>query len=216
MQVADGRLMSGRYAMVDRLLGDRRVGRDYLQSIRLRYGETAVHLPLVQGMSRMFLLLDPPLHTQLRGLMTQACGARQMESMREVASDTATGLIDAFQANGHCDLLTEFAFPLPIAIICRMLDIDAADVTALSHATSALAKVFDPMMTAEELQAMGVAYDQLARYFHGVIARRRSDGGDDLIARFIQAEDNGRRLSEEEIVSDVILLFLPATKPPPT
>ncbi|SON86801.1 hypothetical protein XFF6166_80070 [Xanthomonas citri pv. fuscans] len=62
VQVADGRLMSGRYAMVDRLLGDRRVGRDYLQSIRLRYGETAVHLPLFQGMSRMFLLLNPPLH----------------------------------------------------------------------------------------------------------------------------------------------------------
>lgn len=63
------------------------------------------------------------------------------------------------------------------------------------------------MMTAEELQATNVAYDQLARYFHGVIAQRRSDGGDDLIARFIQAEDNGRRLSEEEIVSNVILLF---------
>ncbi|MBB5768477.1 cytochrome P450 [Xanthomonas euroxanthea] len=207
VQVADGRLMSGRYAVVDRLLGDRRLGRDYLQSIRLRYGEAAVHLPLFQGMSRMFLLLNPPLHTQLRGLMTQAFGARQMESMRKVAGDTAAGLIDAFQANGHCDLLTEFAFPLPIAIICRMLDIDAADATALSHATSALAKVFDPMMTAEELQATSVAYDQLAAYFHDVIAQRRSDGGDDLITRFIQAEDNGRRLSDEEIVSNVILLF---------
>ncbi len=116
-------------------------------------------------------------------------------------------MIDDFQANGHCDLSTEFAFPLPIAIICRMLDIDAADVTALSHATSALANVFDPMMTAEELQATSVAYDQLARYFHGVIAQRRSDGGDDLIARFIKAEDNGRRLSDEEIVSNVILLL---------
>ncbi len=89
MQVAAGRLMSGRYAVVDRLLGDRRVGRDYLQGIRLRYGEAAVHLPLFQGMSRMFLLLNPLLHTQLRALMTQAFGARQMESMREVARDTA-------------------------------------------------------------------------------------------------------------------------------
>lgn len=88
-----------------------------------------------------------------------------------------------------------------------MLDIDAADVTALSHATSVLANVFDSMMTAEELQATSVAYDQLTRYFHGVIAQRRSDGGDDLIARFIKAEDNGRRLSDEELVSNVILLL---------
>ncbi|KQQ80228.1 cytochrome [Xanthomonas sp. Leaf131] len=207
VQVAENRLMSGHYKVVDRLLSDRRLGRDYLDSIRLRYSEAAVQLPLFQGMSRMFLLLNPPMHTQLRGLMTQAFGARQMDAMRQVASDIAAGLIDTFQSDGHCDLLKGFAFPLPIAIICRMLDIDAADVTALSHATSALAKVFDPMMTPVELEATSAAYIQLETYFHNVIEQRRSNGGDDLISRFIQAEEEGRRLSSDEIVSNVILLF---------
>ncbi|UUE97505.1 cytochrome P450 [Xanthomonas hortorum pv. pelargonii] len=207
VQVAERRPMSGHHKVVDSLLSDRRVGRDYLESIRLRYGESAVQLPLFQGMSRMFLLLNPPVHTQLRGLMTQAFGARQMDSMREVARDTAAGLIETFQAKGHSDLLTEFALPLPIAIICRMLDIDAADVTALSHATSALAKVFDPMMTPVELEATSAAFIQLETYFHTVIEQRRNNGGEDLISRFIQAEDEGRRLSDEEIVSNVILLF---------
>ncbi|PPU66980.1 cytochrome P450 [Xanthomonas pisi] len=207
VEVAERRLMSGHYAVVDSLLSDRRVGRDYLQSIRLRYGEAAVEMPLFQGMSRMFLLVNPPMHTRLRGLMTQAFGARQMESMREVASDTAAALIATFRAHGHCDVLRDFAFPLPIRIICRMLDIDPADAITVGAATSALAKVFDPMMTPEELEATSAAYLQLERYFHAVIEARRSSDGDDLISRFIRAEDQGHRLSNEEIVSNVILLF---------
>ncbi|WP_355584896.1 cytochrome P450 [Xanthomonas cannabis] len=207
VEVAERRLMSGRYSVVDSLLSDRRVGRDYLESIRLRYGNDAQQMPLFQGMSRMFLLVNPPAHTRLRGLMTQAFSARQIESMRQVASDTAAALIASFHANGHCDVLQEFAFPLPVRIICRMLDIDAADATTVGHATSALAKVFDPMMTPDELQATSAAYLQLERYFQDVIEQRRSADGDDLISRFIRAEDDGCRLSNDEIVSNVILLF---------
>ncbi|MCC4602646.1 cytochrome P450 [Xanthomonas campestris pv. badrii] len=207
VEVEARRLMSGRYSVVESLLSDRRVGRDYLESIRLRYGDDAPQMPLFQGMSRMFLLVNAPAHTRLRGLMTQAFSARQIESMRQVASDTAAGLIATFRANGHCDLLQDFAFPLPVSIICRMLDIDPADATTVGHATSALAKVFDAMMTAEELEATSAAYLQLERYFQQVIEQRRSANGDDLISRFIRAEDDGRRLSSDEIVSNVILLF---------
>ncbi|MCC4589338.1 cytochrome P450 [Xanthomonas sp. NCPPB 1067] len=207
VEVAEGRWMSGRYAVVDSLLSDRRVGRDYLQSIRLRYGEQAPELPLFQGMSRMFLLLNPPQHTRLRALMNQAFGAREMQAMRQVAGDTAAGLIDAFRARRQCDLLQEFAFPLPIAIICRMLDIDPADASVVGHATSALANVFDPMMTPGVLAATGAAYLQLDTYFRKVIAQRQGGDGQDLISRFLHAEEDGHRLSEDEIVSNVILLF---------
>ncbi|WP_285446213.1 cytochrome P450 [Xanthomonas sp. fls2-241-TYG-148] len=207
VEVAPHRLMTGHYAVVDRLLSDRHMGRDYLESIRLRYGEAAVELPLFQGMSRMFLLLNPPAHTQLRGLMTQAFTARQMERMREVATDSAAELIAQFRANGRGDLLKDFAFPLPVAIICRMLGIDPADATGVGQATSALGKVFDAIMTAEELETTAAAYNQLDVYFRAVIEDRRGSQGEDLISRFIHAEDNGRRLSTDEIVFNVILLF---------
>lgn len=207
VEVAEHRLMTGHYAVVDRLLGDRRVGRDYLKSTRLRYGDAAEEMPLFQGLSRMSLLVNPPMHTQLRGLMTQAFAARQMEVMREIASEIATQLIAQFKANGRGDLLKDFAFPLPIAIICRMLDIDPADATRVGQATSALGKVFDAMMTAEELETTAAAYNQLDAYFRTVIEQRRGSQDEDLISRFIHAEDNGRRLSTDEIVSNVILLF---------
>lgn len=63
------------------------------------------------------------------------------------------------------------------------------------------------MMTPAELETTSAAFIQLETYFHTVIEQRRNNGGEDLISRFIQAEDEGRRLSDEEIVSNVILLF---------
>ncbi|MFO3703613.1 cytochrome P450 [Xanthomonas codiaei] len=207
VEVAERRLMTGHYRVVDSLLSDRRVGRDYLESIRLRHGEDAPEMPLFQGLSRMFLMANPPAHTRQRGVMTQAFTARHMESMRQVASETAAELIATFRADGHCNLLRDFAFPLPISIICRMLDIDPADAAMLGDATSALAKAFDPTLIREEFEATTAAYLQLERYFHEVIEQRRSSEGDDLICRFIRAESEGHRLSTDEIVSNVILLF---------
>ncbi|MGA0525169.1 cytochrome P450, partial [Escherichia coli] len=89
--------------------------------------------------------------------------ARQIESMREVATATAHQLIDDFEQKPSADLVAEFAFPLPVRIICQMMDLDIDDAMALGVGVSKLAKVFDPApMSADALVETSAAYEELA------------------------------------------------------
>jgi cytochrome P450 len=209
VRIGPNALISGHYDVVDTLLSDRRVGKDYMASIRMRYGEAGPNMPLFQGFSRMFLLVNPPVHTRLRSLMMKVFSARQIESMREVAHATAQRLIDAFESRGSADLTAEFAFPLPVEIICRMLDVPVEHANRVGGAASQIAKVLEPApLNADELQKCSDAYALLEQYFGEVIEVRRTKPGSDLISMLIAVEENGETLSHDEIVSNVILLFL--------
>ncbi|MDC6180036.1 cytochrome P450 [Ralstonia solanacearum] len=209
VRIGPNALMTGRYSIVDALLHNRQMGKNYMDSIRLRYGEEGPNMPLFQGFSRMFLLINPPAHTRLRSMMMQAFNARQIESMRELATVTAHQLIDAFEQKRSADLVAEFAFPLPVRIICQMLDIDIDDAMVLGAAASKLAKVFDPApMSAGELVETSAAYEELAQYFTKVIEARRAQSGTDLISMLLRVEEDGHKLTHDEIVSNVILLFM--------
>ena len=108
VRIGPNAVMTGRYSIVDALLHNRQMGKSYMESIRLRYGEEGPNMPLFQGFSRMFLMLNPPMHTRLRGLMMQAFNARQIEAMREVATATAHRLIDGFVQRASAELVAEF------------------------------------------------------------------------------------------------------------
>lgn len=209
VRVAPNALMSGHYDIVDTLLHDRRIGKDFMASIRVRYGDESAQMPLFRGFSRMFLLLNPPAHTRLRILMMKAFNSRQIESMREVAQTIAHRLIDGFESRGTADLTAEYAFPLPVEIICGMLDLPVEHAHRIGGAASQIAKVFEPApMSADELQKTSQAYVSLEEYFGGVVTARRALPGDDLISMLISVEENGEKLSDDEIVSNVIMLFL--------
>jgi cytochrome P450 len=202
-------MISGRYEVVDAILHDRRMGKDYIGSVRLRYGDDAVQMPLFQGISRMFLVMNAPAHTRLRALMMKAFNARQVESIRKIAQDAAHDLIDGFEAKGKADLTSQFAFPLPVGIVSKMLDIPMEDALGLGDAISRVAKSFDSApIDAESVRRGNVAYEDLARYFSGVIVQRSARLGDDLISMLLSVEEGGEKLSHDEIVSNVILLFL--------
>ncbi|HVE07082.1 MAG TPA: cytochrome P450 [Paraburkholderia sp.] len=209
VSVGPNALMSGHYDIVDTLLHDRRMGKDYMASVRVRYGEAGTRMPLFQGFSRMFLLVNPPMHTRLRSLMMKVFNARQIEGMRDIARSTAQRLVDAFESRGGADLTAEFAFPLPVEIICRMLDVPVEDANRVGGAASQAVKVFEPApMSPEELQKCSDAYALLEQYFGEVVEARRAHPGSDLVSMLITVEENGETLSHEEIVSNVILLFL--------
>ena len=209
VRVAPNALMTGRYSSVDALLQSRQMGKSYMESVRVRYGDDGPNMPLFQGVSRMFLMLNPPAHTRVRSLMAKAFNARQIETIRELALATAHQLIDTFAARGQANLMAEFAFPLPLLIICRMLDIPVGEATALGDTVGKVAKVFDPApMNAEALAQTSAAYEELARYFGQAIERRRTQPGNDLISLLLRVEEAGETLTHDEIVSNVILLFI--------
>ncbi len=117
------------------MLHDRRIGKNYIDGIRVRYGEAGPDEPVFQSMARMMLVLNPPVHTRLRALMMKAFNARQVEAMREIAHSTAHRLIDTFARDESADLMTQYALLLPVEIICRLLNVPVEHADKLAAAT---------------------------------------------------------------------------------
>jgi cytochrome P450 len=201
--------ISGRHEIVEALLLDRGMGKNYPESVRIRYGVEAATLPVFQGLSRMFLMMNPPAHTRLRSLMMQAFNARQVERMREVTHSTAHRLIDAFIESGSADLMQHYALPLPVEIICRLLDVPVDHANRLGDATSQFVHVLEaaPLPPAE-LAAANLAYETLEGYFTDVVNARREQPGTDLISLLLSAEENGEALRTDEVVANVLLFFV--------
>lgn len=201
--------VTGHFAVIDALLRDRRMGKTYLQSVEARYGEAATQDPVFQALSRTFLMMNPPAHTRLRALLMQAFNRKQVEGLREIVEATTQGLLDRIGDKPEFDLIADFALPLPVEIICRLLNIPAADGVALGTAASRLASALDlAPLNATQLAAANEAALQLETYFQTVVAQRRAHPGEDLISSLLGAEDDGATLSEAEIISNVILLFV--------
>ncbi|MBP0590131.1 cytochrome P450 [Paraburkholderia sp. LEh10] len=202
-------MLTGRHAVIDALLPDRRMGKTYMPSVIARYGESAREQPVFQALERTFLMMNPPAHTRLRALLMKAFNARQIETLRTIAEETTDSLIDAMRGKREVDLVSEFAMPLPLQIICRLLDLPVEEGKRFGDAASLLVSAFDlaPLSADALAQANRAALD-LEQYFGAVVAQRRARPGSDIVSSLIQAEEGGERLSEAEIVSNVILLFV--------
>ncbi len=84
LELAPNVRVTGDYALIDALLRERRAGKTYLESVRVRYGEERVGMPVFQVLSRMFLMMNPPVHTRLRKLLNEGL---QRAADREPARD---------------------------------------------------------------------------------------------------------------------------------
>jgi cytochrome P450 len=208
VELSPGFFISGRHAVVNALLDDRRTGRRYLEGVAARYGDDWVQQPVFQGISRMFILMNPPKHTRLRSLLMQAFNARQVEKLREIAETTANQLIDVFRADEEVDLVSTYALPFPIQIICRLLDVPVEHASMFGSAIGRLAQAFEiNLMSEAEISAANDAIQELEHYFASVLEGRRARPGSDLISLLLSVETDGKGLTESEIISNVILLF---------
>ncbi|CDY77578.1 putative cytochrome P450 hydroxylase [Caballeronia glathei] len=208
VQMGPRTMLTGRYAVTEAMLLDRRLGKDFNKSIRARYGEAATNERSFQAMARTFLMLNPPSHTRLRDPLTQAFNARQIEKLRDLSVDSAHRLIDAFPSGGNIDLIRDFAAPLPVRIICGLLDIPLENADMLRRATGPLTSTLDiAPLDADRLHAAKEATRVLQDYFSAMVNERRANPGDDLISKLATLSDESEPLTNDEIVSNVILLF---------
>jgi cytochrome P450 len=168
--------------------------------------------PMVAAMLEMrpFLFRDPPDHTRLRGLVSKAFTPKVVESLRSRTEQVVDELLDAAMEAGTVDLLEAFAYPLPVRIICDLLGVPLEDQDRFKVWSNALARGLDPdfLLTPEIIEARSQGVLQFAQYFFELLADRRSNPGEDLLSRLVQAEDGGTVLSEGEMLSTCILLLV--------
>src|SRR5918996_2136542 len=118
-----GMYVASLHAEVSLVMRDKRFGKDYVERTIRRYGPQIMDEPVFRSMSHWMLQQDPPDHTRLRGLVVKAFTARRVEDMRPRIQQVVDQTLDRIQGQGHMDLIEDFAFRLPVTIICDMLGI---------------------------------------------------------------------------------------------
>jgi cytochrome P450 len=161
------------------------------------------------GPGQFVLQQDPPNHTRLRKLMSQAFRPRATERLRPRVETLVDQLLDRAAERGEMDVIADLALPVPSTVICEMMGVPLADHAKFTEWTAAathlLAAVFAPPEVLERAQAAAVS---LADYFSALIAERRRNLGDDILSDLIRAEEAGDRLSQEELLSQSIGLLI--------
>jgi pimeloyl-[acyl-carrier protein] synthase len=195
-----------RHADVQQALRDPRFGRAGFGAVaEAAFGPG----PVQESFSRWMLFMDPPDHTRLRALVTKAFTPRTVERLRPEIQRMVDGLLDPLEERGSFDLIADLAYPLPVMVISELLGVPADDRDRFHDWSAAVAKALD-ILTVPRPDVVGRANDAalgLTEYFRGLVAARRKEPRGDLLSALVAAEDEGHRLTEEELLATCVLLF---------
>jgi cytochrome P450 len=200
-----------RHEDVNALLRDRRFGRQILHVAsreELGWPETPAHLkPFYDFESHSLLELEPPVHSRLRSLVNRSFLSRQVERLRPAITSLANGLIDRIEEKGEAELITGFATPIPVIVICDLLGVPAGMAQQLllwSHDMVAMYQARRDCAIEDKAVRATVEFSGFMRDY---ITRRRKEPKDDLLSELIKAEEQGSKLTEDELVTTAILLL---------
>lgn len=146
---------------------------------------------------------DAPDHTRLRSLVHQAFMPRLIAQMQTRIHRLAHELIDRVQAKGEMDLVHDFALPIPLVVISDMLGVAEADRAALHRWSNVMVSVTKPI---DGILAIPSLY-QLVQFLHRLFREHRLNPQNDLTSALLQAESEGSKLSEDELIGMVALLL---------
>lgn len=195
---------------VNRLLRDRRFGREILHLTTreaLGWPAPSAHTRDFDAINAHSLLeREPPVHTRLRALIGRAFVSRRVEALRPGIEALAHALVDDFP-DAPFDLLAAYATPMPVRIIARLLGVPETMAPALLDWSHRMVAMYGVGRTRAVEEDANAAAADFARCIRDTVAERRRHPGEDLLSVLIAAEEQGDRLSEDELVSTAILLL---------
>jgi cytochrome P450 len=196
-----------RYDDVVWALRDARLAKEAITSVVAeRFG--IVNPPTL---TRSMLDSDPPDHTRLRGLVSKAFTPRVVEHLRPRVQAIVDDLLARLDGRHGMDLIEDFAYPIPVIVICELLGVPVEDrdrfrAWGLDMARSLDAVLFGPQSDVADRGA--AARHALGDYFRELIKERRKAPRQDMLSDLIAAEEAGDRLTETEMLATCILLLV--------
>jgi cytochrome P450 len=200
-----------RHEDVRACLRDKRLGRNF----RHVMSEQEIGLPPLDPRWQAFwdverwslLWLEPPDHTRIRRLVAAAFTPRSVEALRRPAHDLAGGLLEPLAEAGEMELLYDFAQPYSIAVICRLLGVPLDRHRDLLDWSHRMVKMYELDVPVEAALEANRAAEEFHAYVRELIRDRRAKRSDDMVSALVEARVDGSRLSDDEIVSTVIVLL---------
>ena len=197
------------YEAVNQALRNPQLSSDRFPRARKRLASRGLDA-LIDDRMRSMIHMDAPDHTRLRSLVNKAFTPKAVNSMEEHIQHLVDGLLDAVQAEGRMEVISDLAYPLPVMVIAKMLGVPPEDRDRFKQWSDDMSTLLggDPGALPEEVLRRAIASrEELVDYFRAVAARRREQPGNDLLSALLQAEEEGGRLTEDELYSTVVLLL---------
>jgi cytochrome P450 len=156
----------------------------------------------------ILLFMDPPDHTRLRRLVSRAFTPRTVEQLRPHVAELVDGLLDDLEPGAGFELIESVAYPLPVTVICELLGVPVSDQHLFGPWSSDASRLLDGDLDDATLNAGLGGVMNIIGYLNGLFAERRAEPRDDLVSALLAVEEEGDRLTETELLSIVLLLFV--------
>ena len=156
----------------------------------------------------MMIDMDDPAHLQRRKLVNKGFTPRRVRESEPLVRQACTAILDAVVEQGGCDLVNDVAAHLPMIMIGDALGVRSEHRADLLRWSDDMLKGLATEATPEQLEAAGNAFVEYTLYATEVIADRRATPRDDLMSILVQAEVDGDRLSDEEIIQESLLILI--------
>ena len=198
-----------RHADVHAVLRDARFSVDRRRAAIVQANRERLPTQLIEGPGslRSMLLMDPPDHTRVRGLVNKAFTPRRVAELAPRIEQLVDELLEEAAGGGGFDVISDFAEPLPAIVIAELLGVPASDHRTFKQWSSDLINALGrgPFGAAEAIEAK---IEPILAYLREAIAERRRQPGEDLISGMIEAQQERDALSDAELLSNSFLLLL--------
>ena len=193
-----------RHDDVATLLHDPRLGSEFPTSYyELSVGQGAA----ASFLARILLYRDAPAHTRLRRLFGRAFSPAAVRELQPRIEQVARGAVEPAVARGHFDAASEIALRVPVLVVCELMGIPPDACDEVQPRAADLGGAFATAVSPEARAAADDAVGWLRSFLTEILALRRRKPGDDLLSRLMSIDEDGGRLTEEEVVDNAVFAF---------
>lgn len=195
-----------RYADLDLMLRSSAVSSEFHRDPTWVKHRGGTGCPIVESTRKWMLMLDGAAHRRIRGVMGKAFTPRAVTRLRPRIAAVIDDLLDTM-GSGEVELIEQLALPLPVTVICELLGLPTGDRAKCREWTEKIAMVVDPAITPRMAEEMNRAEAEFGAYITEQLEDRRLAPRDDMLSVLLAAEVDGERLSDAEIVANILLMF---------
>lgn len=165
---------------------------------------------LKESASHWVAIKNPPEHTRIRSTANKAFTPSMIARMRPLIQEIADKLIEDLQGETEVDLIARYAFPLPVQVIAKMLGVPVQDRDKVHEWSNTLSALIDarPGINPAKIHKMTSANRQFIEYLKPLVEERRQHPQEDLISDLLRAQDHENKLSEEELLANLVFMLI--------